>query len=90
MKPGFFRWWNTAPVVALDVTNPEAVAWFVHRLRRLQQETGIDGFKFDAGELAYPHAQAVCLLIFKCPCFKAVLLLQFESCCSLTILCIRL
>ncbi|CAL5223288.1 g5776 [Coccomyxa viridis] len=50
MKPGFFRWWNTAPVVALDVTNPEAVAWFVYRLRKLQTETGIDGFKFDAGE----------------------------------------
>ena len=42
--------WNTAPVVALDVTNPEAVAWFVYRLRKLQAETGIDGFKFDAGE----------------------------------------
>ncbi|KAK9907636.1 hypothetical protein WJX75_007337 [Coccomyxa subellipsoidea] len=50
MKPGFFRWWNTAPVVALDLTNPEAVAWFVHRLRALQAATGIDGFKFDAGE----------------------------------------
>ena len=44
------RRWNTAPVVALDVTNPEAVAWFVYRLRNLQAETGIDGFKFDAGE----------------------------------------
>lgn len=50
MKPGFFRWWNSAPVVALDLTNPEAVAWFVHRLRSLQAATGIDGFKFDAGE----------------------------------------
>lgn len=50
MKPGFFRWWNSAPVVALDLTNPEAVAWFVHRLRALQAATGIDGFKFDAGE----------------------------------------
>lgn len=38
-------------MVALDVTNPEAVAWFVYRLRKLQAETGIDGFKFDAGEL---------------------------------------
>ena len=50
MKPGFFRWWNSAPVVALDLTNPEAVAWFVHRLRALQAATGIDGFKFDAGK----------------------------------------
>lgn len=49
-KVGFFRWWNTPPVAALDVTNPEAVEWFVARLRKLQAETGVDGFKFDAGE----------------------------------------
>jgi hypothetical protein len=22
LKPGFFKWWNAPPVVALDVTNP--------------------------------------------------------------------
>lgn len=49
-KPGFFSWWNAPPVVALDVTNPDAVEWFVARLKRLQEITGIDGFKFDAGE----------------------------------------
>ena len=37
-------------MVALDVTNPEAVDWYVARLRRLQTLYGIDGFKFDAGE----------------------------------------
>ena len=50
LKPGFFRWWHSEPVVALDVTNPEAVAWFVDRLRQLQSRCNIDGFKFDAGE----------------------------------------
>jgi hypothetical protein len=50
LKPGFFKWWNTPPVVALDVTNPDAVNWFVTRLKSLQQRYGIDGFKFDAGE----------------------------------------
>jgi len=49
-KAGFFNWWNLPPVVALDVTNPEAVDWFVQRLQRLQTLYGIDGFKFDAGE----------------------------------------
>lgn len=49
-KIGFFKWWNTPPVAALDVTNPEAVEWFVARLKKLQIETGVDGFKFDAGE----------------------------------------
>ena len=48
--PGFFKWWNSEPVVALDVTNPAAVDWFVDRLRLLQTKYGIDGFKFDAGE----------------------------------------
>jgi len=50
IQNGFFRWWQSPPVVALDVTNPDAVDWFVSRLRRLQSEHGIDGFKFDAGE----------------------------------------
>ena len=49
-KPGFFHWWNTPKVAALDVTNPEAVAWFVAKLRRLQERYGVDGFKFDGGE----------------------------------------
>ncbi len=56
-KPGFFPWWNAQPVVALDVTNPAAVDWFVARLRRLQETTGIDGFKFDAG---------VCICAYAC------------------------
>lgn len=50
MKPGFLPWWNSSPVVALDVTSPEAVRWFTDRLRALQAKYGIDGFKFDAGE----------------------------------------
>ncbi|QDZ19212.1 glycoside hydrolase [Chloropicon primus] len=49
-QPGFFKWWNLPSVVALDVTNPEAVDWYVSRLRRLQDLYGIDGFKFDGGE----------------------------------------
>ena len=77
MKPGFFRWWNTAPVVALDVTNPEAVAWFVNRLRTLQEETGIDGFKFDAGVSAFSHARAVCHLSLTAPASR------LSCCCSL-------
>ena len=86
MKPGFFRWWNTAPVVALDVTNPEAVAWFVHRLRRLQEETGIDGFKFDAGVLASPLCPGCLSLAVVRPCFRAVLLLQPGSVCCPVVL----
>lgn len=50
LKPGFFRWWQPVPAAALDVTNPEAVKWFVERLKKLQADYSIDGFKFDAGE----------------------------------------
>ena len=50
LEPGFFKWWNTPPVVALDVTNPKAVAWFVARLEALREKYGVDGYKFDAGE----------------------------------------
>jgi len=49
-QPGFFQWWNSPEACALDVTNPEATQWFVSRLKALQTEFGIDGFKFDAGE----------------------------------------
>ncbi|CAI7922269.1 unnamed protein product, partial [Closterium sp. NIES-53] len=57
LKPGFFKWWQPVPAAALDVTNPEAVAWFVGRLKRLQADYLIDGFKFDAGEPCFlpPH-----------------------------------
>jgi alpha-glucosidase (family GH31 glycosyl hydrolase) len=32
------------------VTNNEAVEWFVNRLKKMQKDFGIDGFKFDGGE----------------------------------------
>lgn len=35
-KSGFFNWWNPQSAVALDVTNMEAVDWFVDRLKKLQ------------------------------------------------------
>lgn len=44
-----FRWWNGASS-SLDLTNPEAVAWFKGELDRLQNEYGADGFKLDAGD----------------------------------------
>ncbi|RMF41401.1 MAG: glycoside hydrolase, partial [Anaerolineae bacterium] len=46
------RWWQGDGYL-LDVTNPQALDWFARRLRALQEETGIDGFKFDAGEAVY-------------------------------------
>ncbi|XP_031624032.1 myogenesis-regulating glycosidase-like [Contarinia nasturtii] len=46
-------WWNTrnnTKAGHIDFTNPEAVRWYQNRLKTLQQEAGIDSFKFDAGE----------------------------------------
>lgn len=45
-------WWNTNETGSshIDFTNPEAISWFKNRLLALQNEFGIDTFKFDGGE----------------------------------------
>lgn len=44
--PCTVTWWNgTAGIV--DVSNPEAKAWYVANLRKLMADYRIDGFKFD-------------------------------------------
>jgi alpha-glucosidase len=43
------RWWNGVSAV-LDLSHPQARAWFKNRLQRLMKEFGVDGFKFDAGD----------------------------------------
>jgi len=47
--PAILEWWDGYSA-HLDVTHPEAVEWFHEKLRRLQKEYGVDGFKFDAGD----------------------------------------
>lgn len=49
------RWWNGYSAV-LDVTDPRAVQWLHDRLDTLRDEHGIDGFKFDGGDLRYVRA----------------------------------
>ncbi len=48
-KAGLVRWWNGVSAV-LDLSNPATRAWFKDRLDYLQNEYGVDGFKFDAGD----------------------------------------
>lgn len=50
---GEFEWWQPTKVAALDVTDAEAREWFVGGLRKLCDQYGIDGFKFDAGEPSF-------------------------------------
>ncbi|XP_061189415.1 myogenesis-regulating glycosidase-like [Saccostrea echinata] len=50
--PALVKWWQGIGGI-IDVTNEEAVEWFVRRLREMQTEYQIDSFKFDAGEMTY-------------------------------------
>ena len=50
--PYLVRWWQGNGYL-LDSTNPAAMAWFGNRLRKLQEQSGLDGFKFDGGEAMY-------------------------------------
>lgn len=49
------EWWNSATGQAayVDFTKEEVRAWFTARLRAILDESGIDSFKFDAGESSW-------------------------------------
>ena len=50
--PAMIEWWNGISA-SYDLTNPKAVEHFKAQLRKLQDEYGVDGFKFDAGDMMY-------------------------------------
>ncbi len=50
--PAVVRWWN-GQSACYDMTNPQAKAHFIAELKRIQEEYGIDGFKFDGGDNSY-------------------------------------
>ncbi|CAL8070657.1 unnamed protein product [Orchesella dallaii] len=58
-KTGITSWWQGGNAGIIDVTNPDAAAWWVARLQKLQEETGVDAFKFDAGETNWLPASNV-------------------------------
>lgn len=47
--PAIFRWWHGWSGM-MDLSNPEAFAWFQAELDELVEKYGIDGFKFDGGD----------------------------------------
>lgn len=49
------QWWNSQKGEAayIDFTNSAAANWFYTRLAALLESTGIDSFKFDAGESSW-------------------------------------
>jgi len=46
-KPALIKWWNGYSA-CLDLTKPAAVNWLTAKLKNLQAQYGVDGFKFDA------------------------------------------
>ncbi|HDN04482.1 MAG TPA: hypothetical protein ENF27_00920 [Chloroflexi bacterium] len=55
--PYLVKWWQGKGYL-LDVTNPDALAWFKDKLDRFKDEMELDGYKFDAGEGKYVAADA--------------------------------
>ncbi|KAJ8947346.1 hypothetical protein NQ318_002872 [Aromia moschata] len=52
-------WWDGIDANQVDFTNPDAAQWYSARLKKLQENPGIDSFKFDAGEVTYGPQQPV-------------------------------
>lgn len=63
-------WWNSKPneTAHIDFTKTAAAAWYTQRLRTLQQEAGIDSFKFDAGESSWTPPVYSILFLFCITC----------------------
>lgn len=58
-EPALVRWWNGVCAI-LDLSNPVDAAFLDDQLRALIRDYGIDGFKFDGGDLgAYSNVSMV-------------------------------
>ncbi len=51
--------WDSERAALLDISHPEALQWFLSRLRALEIEYGIDGFHFTGGEADWLPPDAV-------------------------------
>jgi alpha-glucosidase len=57
--PALVEWWNGRSAL-LDLTNPQAIAWFCGQLDRLRSDYQIDGFKFDGGDSSFYKGVVAC------------------------------
>lgn len=53
LRPLFTSWWDGQASFILDTTNTNATTYFVAELNKIRADTGIDSFKFDAGEFEW-------------------------------------
>lgn len=51
-QPAIIPWWNGYSA-CYDLSNPQAAVYFKDQLKNMQQEYGVDGFKFDAGDVEH-------------------------------------
>ena len=51
-KPKMIDWWNGVSAV-IDLSHPNGKKWFSEQLNFLQEQYGVDGFKFDAGDIYF-------------------------------------
>ncbi|XP_002737617.1 myogenesis-regulating glycosidase-like [Saccoglossus kowalevskii] len=51
-KPALIKWWQGEGAL-LDVTNHNAIQWYVDRLRELRHDVRLSSYKFDAGEINF-------------------------------------
>lgn len=51
-QPALINWWNGYSA-ELDFTNPDAVKWYKAQLQSMVTSYGLDGFKFDAGDMEF-------------------------------------
>ncbi len=51
-EPCAIKWWN-GESACYDLTNPEAFAHLAAELKSVQERYGVDGFKFDAGDVTF-------------------------------------
>jgi len=51
-RPAIISWWNGYST-CLDFTNPAAQEWYKKQLDGMRNAYGVDGFKFDAGDIEF-------------------------------------
>ena len=57
-RPAMINWWNGYSA-CYYLTNPEAFDYFVNLLKDVQRKYGVDGFKFDAGDVLFYNPDVV-------------------------------